>query len=229
MAAMEEITPEHFIENAKTWKPGEDFEALAIKQLRKAHAPEDLIPALGRAFDRCSRGTYDYIQYIHGLATTEEIDKNNLIPQVAKLVGLVQVLKDSARDYQKAFKSYDAVTREGLTKDRFDTIYYDAIQNMDLRVLLKKIIDEVEIILQSFSLVSGDLTGIQCTDLYESSIRFQLFLQYFMATEKFSPEELWSILFDVYNQVAEMEGLSLGPTADELTDLHEKIQKFKTN
>lgn len=226
---MEEITPEHFVESAKTWKPVEDFETRAGKQLLKAHAPEELIPALSRAFDRCSRATFDYIQYIHELATTKEINRDNFIPQVAELVGLVHILEECAHEYQEAFKKYDSITREGLTKDRFDTVYYDAIQNIDLRVLLKKIIDEVEVVLQSFSLVSSDLTGIQCTDLYESSIRFQLFLQYFMATEKFSNEELWSILFDVYNQVSEMEKISVGPTEDELKDLHLKIQKFKTN
>jgi hypothetical protein len=98
-----------------------------------------------------------------------------------------------------------------------------------LKVLLKKIIEEVELVIQSFSLVSGDLSGIQCLDLYESSIRFQLFLQYFMAKRKFSREELWSILFDVFNQAQEMESLSIEPTAEELQELHEKIQKYKTN
>ena len=95
--------------------------------------------------------------------------------------------------------------------------------------MLKKVIDEVETVLQSFSLVSGDLSGIQCVSLYESSIRFQLFLQYFMTKQNFSQEELWSILFDVYNQVSEMEGLSVEPTAEDLHDLHAKIQKYKTN
>lgn len=119
--------------------------------------------------------------------------------------------------------------RAGLTQDHFDTIYYDAIQNIDIRVLLKKIIEEVEVVLQSFSMVSGDLSGIRCVDLYESSIRFQLFLQYFLNKGKFTPEELWSILFDVFDQMGEMENFSVEPTEEELRELHEKIQKYKSN
>ncbi len=226
---MEEITAEQFLENAKTWKPEEDFKARVDKQLRIAHAPEDLIGDLSLAFRRCSDSTYDYIQHIHELATTKEIDRKNFLPQVAHLVGLVQDVQEAGRHYREVFKKYDAITRGALIQDQFDTVYYDAIQNIELRVLLKKIIEEVEMVLQSFSLVSGDLSGVQCIDLYESSVRFQLFLQYFLSKKNFSPEELWSILFDVYNQLGEMESLSIEPTAEELRDLHAKIQKFKTN
>jgi hypothetical protein len=226
---MEEITAEQFLESAKQWKPEEDFQVRANNQLRAAHAPDEMIAALGKAFDSCSHSTYNYIQYIHELATVKEIDKKNFIPQVAHLVGLVQTLQKSGKNYQDVFKKYDSMTRSGLTQDQFDTIYYDAIQNIELRVLLKKIIGEVEVVLQSFSLVSPDLSGVQCVDLYESSIRFQLFLQYFMSKQKFSQEELWSILFDVYNQVSEMENLSVEPTTEELQDPHQKIQKYKTN
>jgi hypothetical protein len=226
---MEEITAEQFLESAKTWKPSEDFEARVNQQLRVANAPEGMIAAMSEAFHYCARSTYDYIQYIHELATTKEIDRKNFLPQVAHLVGLVQKLQEGGKKYQELFKKFDSTARSGLTKDEFDTIYYDAIQNIELRSLLKKVIDEVEIVLQSFSLVSGDLSGIQCVSLYESSIRFQLFLQYFMTKSKFTQEELWSILFDVYNQFSEMEGLSVEPTAEELQDLHAKIQKYKTN
>jgi hypothetical protein len=199
------------------------------KQLRAAHAPEELVAELSLAFRHCSVSTYDYIQYIHELATTKEIDRKNFLPQVAHLVGLVHEVQKGGREYREAFQKYDTMTRAALTQDEFDTVYYDAIQNIELRVLLKKVIEEVELVLQSFSLVSGDLSGVQCIDLYESSIRFQLFLQYFMSKKSFTQEELWSILFDVFNQVGEMEGLSIEPTAEELRDLHEKIQKFKTN
>ncbi len=226
---MDEITAEQFLESAKAWKPESAFEGRVEKQLRAAKVPEELIVPLSRAFLHCSQNTYDYIQYIHQLATTKEIDRKNFIPEVAKLVGLVQALQEAGREYREAFQKYDALTRSGLTQDRFDTVYYDAIQNIELRVLLKKVIEDVEVVLQSFSLVSGDLSGIQCLELYESSIRFQLFLQYFLAKSKFSNEEIWSILFDVYNQVGEMENLSVEPTEEELKDLQEKIKKFKTN
>lgn len=226
---MEEITAEQFLENAKTWKPAEDFVPQIQSQLRLAKAPEEMIPGLSTAFLGCAQSTYDYIQYIHELATIKEIDNTNFIPQVAQLVGLVQALQRSGKGYQEAFKKFDDLTRSALTRDEFDTVYYDAIQNIELRVLLKKVVDEVELILQSFSLVSADLSGIQFIDLYENSIRFQLFLQYFLTQQKFSHEELWSILFDVYSQVSELEELSMDLTSDQLNDLHEKIQKFKTN
>jgi hypothetical protein len=226
---MSEISAEQFLESTKTWKPAENFDARVNQQLRQGHVPEGMIQPLCEAFHLCSKSTYDYIQYIHELATTKEIDRKNLIPQVAQLVSLVQKLQADGKNYQALFKQYDSTARGALTKDQFDTVYYDAIQNIDLRVLLKKIIEEVETVLQSFSLVSGDLSGIQCVNLYESSIRFQLFLQYFLSKRKFSEEELWSILFDVFNQFSEIETLSVEPTAEELRDLHEKIQKYKTN
>jgi len=226
---MDEISAEQFLESVKAWRPEEDFGKKVARQLRSAGVPEDQIGPLSRAFQLCSQSTYGYIQYIHELATTKVIDRSNLLPQVARLVGLVKEVQESGKGYRKAFRAYDAVTRGGLTQDRFDTVYYDAIQNVDLRGLLKKVIEEVEVILQSFSLVSGDLSGVQCVGLYESGIRFQLFLQYFLNKRKFTPEELWSILFDVFNQVGEMEKVSVEPTEEELRELHEKIQKYKTN
>jgi hypothetical protein len=226
---MEEITPEQFLASAQTWKPGPDFEQKIGHHLKVSGAPEDLVPEFAAAFHRCAESTYGYIQYIHELATTKEIDRASFIPLVAQLVGLVQELQTSGKAYQEVFRKYDALTRSALSRDEFDTVYYDAIQNIELRVLLKKIIDEVEVVLQSFSLVSQDLTGIQCVDLYETSIRFQLFLQYFLGKHKFSTEELWSILFDVYSQVSELEGFTVEPTADELNDMQQKIQRYKNN
>lgn len=226
---MNEITPEQFLASAQTWKPGPDFEQKIRHHLKVSGAPEELIPEFATAFHRCAESTYGYIQYIHELATTKEIDKATFIPLVAQLVGLVQGLKDSSKIYQEVFRKYDAQTRSALTRDEFDTVYYDAIQNIELRVLLKKIIDEVEVVLQSFSLVSPDITGIQCVDLYETSIRFQLFLQYFLGKHKFSTEELWSILFDVYSQVSELEGPTVETTEDQLNDMQRKIAKYKSN
>ncbi len=226
---MEEITAEQFLEGAKAWKPESDFGTRVEKSLRGSDAPPETVSPLAQAFQDCSQSTYEYIQYIHELATSQVLDRTNLIPQVARLVGLVQKVREGGKSYREAFQKYDAITRGGLTQDHFDTIYYDAIQNIELRVLLKKVIDEVEMVLQSFSLVSGDLSGTRCVDLYEGSIRFQLFLQYFLAKEKFNHEELWSVLFDVFNQAGEMVEFSVEPSAEELRDLHEKIQKYKTN
>jgi hypothetical protein len=226
---MEPITPDQFLENAKTWKPVDNFRQLMDHQLKAVQVPEALIPDFAEAFCQCAQSTYDYIQYIHELSTTKEIDRKNFLPQVAQLIGLVHSLQKAGKLYQGAFKKFDVIAREGLTRDEFDTVYYDAIQNIELRSLLKKVIDEVEVVLQTFSLVSQDLSGVECVDLYETSIRFQLFLQYFMAKHKFSSEELWSILFDVYSQVSELESVSIEPTEAELKDLHQKIQKFRNN
>jgi hypothetical protein len=226
---MEAITPDQFLENAKTWKPADNFRQLIDHQLKAVQVPEALIPAFAEAFYQCAQNTYDYIQYIHELSTTKEIDKKNFLLQVAQLIGLVHSLQNAGKLYQEAFKKFDSTIREGLTRDEFDTVYYDANQHIELRSLLKKIIDEVEVVLQTFSLVSQDLAGIECVNLYETSIRFQLFLQYFMAKHKFSSEELWSILFDVYSQVSELQSVTIEPTEAELKDLHQKIQKFRNN
>jgi hypothetical protein len=226
---MDQITPDQFLENAKTWKPADNFKDLIERQLKTAQVPETLIPAFTQAFYQCAQSTFDYIQYIHELSTTKEIDRKNFLPQVAQLIGLVHGLQKAGKLYQEAFKKFDTTIRDGLTCYEFDMVYYDAIQNIEFRSLLKKIIDEVEVVLQTFSLVSQDLTGIECVDLYETSIRFQLFLQYFIAKHKFSSEELWSILFDVYSQVLELEGMTIEPTEAELKDLHQKIQKFRNN
>jgi hypothetical protein len=226
---MEEITAEQFLEGAKDWKPTEDFTSRVEKSLRVSQAPEGTVLPLSQAFLDCASGTYEYIQYIHELATSKVLDRTNLIPQVAQLIGLVRRVREAGGRYRTAFQEYDSIIRSGLTRDHFDTVYYDAIQNIELRVLLKKVIDEVETLLQSFSLVSGDLSGTRCVDLYEGSIRFQLFLQYFLAHGKFDREELWSLLFDVFNQAGEMVEFSVEPSPEELRDLHEKIQKYKTN
>jgi hypothetical protein len=226
---MDPITPEQFLENARSWEPASNFHDKMTKHLKTVHLPEELLPEFAQAFQECAQSTYEYIQCIHELATTKELDKKNLLPQVAHFVGLVHALQRAAHLYQEVFKKFNTVTQDRLTEDEFDTAYYDAIQNVELQSLLKKIIDEVQVILQSFSLVTQDLNGVEGIELYESSIRFQLFLQYFMAKHKFSTEELWSILFDVYNQVTELAAVSVEPTESELKDLEQKIQKFRNN
>jgi hypothetical protein len=148
---------------------------------------------------------------------------------VAQLGRLVQGLRESGERYEGLFKQYDETTRSSLQKDHFDTVYYDVIQGVDIRELLKPVLDEVEIVLQSFSLVSAELSDIRCVDLYEGSIRFQLFLQYFLLKESFSDEELWSVLFDVYNQVMEIRESFVEYSPEELAELQEKIKYLRNN
>src|ERR1700677_3080342 len=130
---MDQITPDQFLENAKTWKPADNFKDQIERQLKTAQVPETLIPAFSDAFYQCAQSTYDYIQYIHELSTTKEIDRKNFLPQVAQLIGLVHGLQKAGILYQDVFKKFDATIREGLTRDEFDTVYYDAIQNIELR------------------------------------------------------------------------------------------------
>ena len=226
---MDELTVEQFLENVKAWKPGEDFEARVTEKLRSGQTPQEMIQEISGAFLACSKSTFHYIEYINELSAFKELDKKNLLTQVAHLVGLVQSMKDNGRRFDEIFKKYDSAVRPQLTKDRFDTVYYDAIQGMDIREMLKKIIDEVEVILQSFSLVAADLSGVQCLDLYESAIRYHLFVQYLLAKKSFSKEELWSVIFDIYNEISQMQMVDLEPTEEELVDLEAKIKKYKTN
>lgn len=87
----------------------------------------------------------------------------------------------------------------------------------------------MEVILRAFPLVSADLAGISFTVLYETSVRFQLYLRYFLNLEKFSKEELWSVLFDFFNQLEVLQSPTPEPTEEELNDLGNKIKRFKAN
>jgi hypothetical protein len=185
--------------------------------------------ALSGALEACSGSTYEYLQYINLLATVEQIDRKNFLAEVARLVGLVEAVQGKGRGFLEAFRRYDAVSRPQLTRDHFDTVYFDAIQGVDIRNLLKPVFDEVEVILQSFSLVSQDLSGVQCADLYEHCVRFQLFLQYLLTRGDFPKEELWSLLFDINSQILEMQEVRMEPTEEELKSLQERIKKYKTN
>ncbi len=226
---MDQITPEQFLESVKGWKPEDNFRQRVEKQLKQGKAPEGMIHDLGEAFELCSNSTYHYIQFINELATNRELNKKNFLPQVAELVGLVEAVQDSGRKFQDVFRRFDELSRPGLVREDFDTVYYDAIQGIDIRDMLKTIFDEVEVVLKTFSLVSTDLLGVQCLNLFENSIRFQLFLRYFICQENLSREELWSVLFDIFSQMSDMLEMSVEPTEDELADLEAKIEKYKTN
>jgi len=226
---MDELTPQELMDNLKNWQPGEDFNTKVLAQLKKGKVPEDLAGEISGSVKACAQSTYDYIQFIHQLATTLELDRENFLPQILHLVDLVKIMHGEGHKFQELFKTYDRRVRDTLEKDTFDTVYFDAIQGIDLRTILKGIIDEVEVLLRSFSLVSADLSEIPCVDLYENSVRFQLFLQYFLHQPSFNREEMWSVLFDVASQMEELRTHLLPPTAEELADLQDKIKKHKTN
>jgi hypothetical protein len=226
---MDGMTPEQFLTNTRGWKPAVDFRDKVAEKLKHSRVPLELAVELGEAFFQCSQSTYDYIQYVNELASFKVLDRGQLLPMVAQLGKLVRGVRESGNRYETVFRKFDDFSRPALQRDHFDTVYYDTIQGVEIRELLKQVIDEVEVVLQSFSLVSAELSGIPLVDFYEGSIRLQLFLQYFMMNDEFTDEELWSVLFDVYNQVAEMDEEGMEPTPEELAKLEERIKKFKTN
>jgi hypothetical protein len=226
---MEEMTPEQFLQNLKVWKPEGHLKDDLSERFPAEHVADDLKGELGQALQVCCESTYHYILYINELASTRQLDRQNFIPQIAQLAALVRALQESGARYKAVFERYDAAARPQLTHDHFDTIYFDAIQGIDIRGLLKSIFDELEEVLKAFSLVASDLNGVSCLELFEHSIRFQLFLRYFLAQERFTPEEIWSVLFDVSNQFSEMSKKDEGLSEKELEDLEDKIRKFKKN
>jgi len=223
------MTPEQFLENPRTWKPSADTGEKVSAKLKRFRVPPEMAIDLGGSFYQCSQSAYDYVQFVNELASFKVIDRKLILPLVAQLGVLVGSLRDSAKLYQNAFRRYDDFARPHLQKDHFDTVYYDTIQGVEIRDLLKQVIDEVDVVLKSLTLVSAELSGVPCVDLYEGSIRLQLFLRYFMMKEEFSDEELWSVLFDIFNQATEMEVEGEELTAEELEKLQERIKKYKTN
>ncbi len=226
---MEPITAEQFIESVRSWKPEGAFKGGKLDRLGPTPLPPGMAEELGDAFDQCSQCCYDYLQQVNELVVSKTLDRAQFLPWVAQLGKSVQNLLESGRRFGEAFRRYDATVRPRLRKDRFDTLYYDAIQGLAIREILKKVLGEVEAVLQSLSLVSAELSQVRCADLYEDCVRFQMFYRYFTSKEKFSDEELWSVLFDVYSQMEEMGKKPEAPTPEELEELQEKVKKYRAN
>lgn len=135
---MNEITAEQLMESFKSWKPGGDFLGQVENRLQKGGAQPETASEMAPALLKCARGSYEYIQYINELASTLELDRTNFISHLARLDGLVSEIKEGGKSFQETFRKYDALIRPELTHDHFDTVYYDAIQALDIRVLLKR-------------------------------------------------------------------------------------------
>jgi len=226
---MDEFTVEQLMQSMQAWKPGEDLPARMRARLEREEIAPESRQALVSGLLECAKSTYLYIQYIHDCATVKELNAKNLLPQVAQLAALIADLRAQAKKYEEAFEKYNGAIQPRLKKDSFDTYYYDAILGLDLRETLKSIIGEVEVLLQSMTLVSGELSGLQCVEIYESCIRYQLFLHYLLLTKKLSVEELWSVLFDVYNLLKEVENPAPETTPEDLQDLHARVKNYKAN
>jgi hypothetical protein len=226
---MEEFTVEQLMQSMQAWKPTDDILNQITSRLNREEIVPELREVLASGLLQCAGSTYRYIQYIHDCASVQELNAKNLLPQVAQLGALVADLKTQAQKYEGAFQKYNEAIHPRLKKDTFDTYYYDAILGLDLRETLKSIIGEVEVLLQSMTLVSGELTGLQCIEIYENCIRYQLFLHYLLLTKKLSVEELWSVLFDVYNLLKEVENPAGETTSEDLSDLHARVKNYKAN
>jgi hypothetical protein len=226
---MPEFTTEQLIESMQTWKPAPDLAERLLARLNRKEIDPAFQKALSAALAQCARSTYDYIQYIHDFSTVKELNGKNLATQVAHWAFLIQDLKAQAKAYGEAFQKYNAAVEPRLQKDSFDTHYYDAILGLDVRETLKGILGEVEVVLQSMALTSPELSGVDGLALYEIGVRFQLFLQYLQIQAKFNVEELWSVLFDLYNLLQEVEHPSEEPAPEDLEQLHERVRKYKSN
>ena len=211
------------------WKPAPDLAEKLSARLRRGGVEADFQKPLSEGLAHCARSTYDYIQCIHDFATNRELNAKNLLPQMAHWAFLIQNLKTQAGAYGGAFQKYNEAVQPRLKRDTFDTHYYDAILGLDIREMLKGLLGEVEVLLQSMTLASQELAGVDGLGLYEACVRFQLFLQYLFIQEKFNLEEMWSVLFDLSNLLNEALVPGEGPTAADLEDLHGRVRDFKSN
>ncbi|MGH7739673.1 MAG: hypothetical protein ACREL1_05950 [bacterium] len=224
-----EFTSAQLIESMESWKPTPDLVQRLTAQLVKGEVDPVSQKDLAAGLVQCARSTYDYIQYIHAFSTTQELDAKNLLPQMAHWGFLIQDLKKQAGVYAEAFQKYNAAVEPRLKRDTFDTYYYDAILGLDIREMLKGLLGEVEVVLQAMALASEELKGLDGLGVYEDCVRFQLFLQYLLLQNKFNQEEMWSVLFDLFNLLDEMGSSSVEPSASDLEDLHGRVKNFKVN
>ncbi len=214
------MTAEQFIANIRDWNPNPETRRLLSEALTSGRVPESSLEPLTASLIETASAAFHYIETVHGLTGRKDLDKKDFISHLARMVEGLHGLEKGSANIQKAFQRYQAATQDGLRKDRFDTTYYDAIQGFDVKGALRPVLQDVEILLKSFSLVSAELSGVKCLELYEECVRFHLYLQYLMKKSPLSPEECWSILFD-------LSGLFKGEGGRDVEDLKEELEDFK--
>ncbi len=224
-----EFTTEQLIESMRGWKPAPDLGERLLSRLSKGGVDLEFQKPLALGLANCARSTYDYLQYIHEFSTTQELDAKTLLPQMAHWGFLIQDLRTQAKAYGEAFEKYNEAVQPRLKRDTFDTYYYDAIVGLDVREVLKSLLGEVEVVLQSMALASEELKGVDGLALYEISVRYQLFLQYLLIQPKFNLEEFWSVLFDLYNLLNETARPDEEASTETLEELHYRLKNFKSN
>ncbi len=223
----DELTAQQFMENIKDWEPASDWKNRIEIRLKNQGVSADRAGELADTLNQGAVATFRYLQFIYELATTKELDKRTFLPSLASLVERLQALREAKLEYLVAFRRYDEGARPELKRASFDTLYYDVIQGLDLQEFLKEILKEVAPLLEAMSLTSAELKGAHCVALFEQCIRFHLFLKYFFMKKEFSPEELWSLLFDLFNLFsAEGEGTG-GEELQDLEDLKGDLERLK--
>jgi hypothetical protein len=194
---MEESMVEQFLKDVESWKPDGKSPALYRAALKKGKTPDVHIEALAEGWLHAALASYRYLEAVHGLATTTKLDSKTFVQRLAQMVEAVESLKTGHAAYRKAFAVYHAEVQGGLVHARFDTLYYDAIQNFDVKGALKSVLQDVDLLLRSFSLVSAEMAGVRCLELYEDCVRFHLYGHYLLMRQPASLEECWSVLFDL--------------------------------
>ncbi|HET9868929.1 MAG TPA: hypothetical protein VFR02_00315 [bacterium] len=225
----DDFSAEQLAESMAGWKPAPDLAEKLAARLKRGGVGVETQKPLAAGLAQCARSTFDYIQFIHEFSTVKELDAKGLAPQMAHWGFLVGDLRSQAKAYGEAFQRYSEAAQPGMTRDHFDTHYYDAILGLDIRGLLKGLLGEVEVLLQAMALASGELKGLDGLGVYEDCVRFQLFLQYLLLRDKFNQEEMWSVLFDLYNLLEGLGKPSVEPSPEDLQDLQGRVRNFKAN
>ncbi len=223
----EPLTPEQFMANIQEWEPGPESRGILEARLKSQGVPEASAAELAAAMDRCGTATFRYMHLIHAYATTRELGKENFLPALAELVGHLQQLREAGVGYAEAFRRFDEQNRPNLKSDTFDTLYFDVIQGLDLKEYLKGVLAEVGPVLKAMSLASAELKGTRLADLFEQCVRYHLYIRYFLMSEKRSPEELWSLLFDLYNLFSGDDAGSMEVMLEDLEELRLDLERLK--
>ena len=226
---MQEPTAEQFLRNVEAWKPGPETAGKIRRVLVNAHTPEPYVEMLAKGLESTARAAYQYLETIHGLTEAASIGRKDFVVRLSGVVRVMDVLKAGASDLDGAFRAYHADIQGSLQKDGFDTLYYDAIQNFDVKDALKGLLKDVDLLLKSFTLVSAQLSGVKCLELYEDCVKYHLYLQYLMLKTPLPLEECWSILFDMNNLFSGKGEGEDGDSEEDLKEFREEIEEIRRN
>jgi len=214
---MEEELVSQFFRDVESWKPDATTANRLRETLKKGQTPPSHVEPLAEGLVRAGLVSYRFLEAVHALASAPSVDRKAFVSNLAQMVEAVTALKEGHAAYRKAFAAYHDEVQGRLVRARFDTLYYDAIQNFDVKSALKDILKDVDLLLRSFSLVSAEMAGVKCLELYEDCVRFHLYAHYLEMRKPSALEECWSVLFDL-NGLFTSEGES---------DPDEELEEFK--